>query len=110
MAPPHPVRGTCRRSRLAPPAECLEQLLLKLSRQLESHTAGGFDRPAHLVEVVLAAVAEDEMFLEALAVVRNQGVVEVRRDQLHDVLACQLSVQPHRMYSSSALRTFALAR
>ena len=68
------------------------------------------DRRAHLLEVGGAAVAEDEMLLEALAIGRCKRVLEIRRHQLDDVLTGEFSVQPHLMYSSRALRTFDRAR
>ena len=50
------------------------------------------------------------MLLEVLAILWRQAVVEVRRDQLHDLLTCEFSFRLHLMYSSRAFRTFARAR
>src|SRR6476646_8121953 len=84
-----------RRSSSGPPTECLEQLLLELSRQRDLHTARGLDRPPHLLEVVPAANTGSEMPLEALPILGRQAVFEVRRDQFHDLLTCEFPLHRH---------------
>src|SRR5689334_24788019 len=76
--------------------------MLDISRQADGR--------AHLLQVVLAAVAEHEVLLEALAVGRIKRVVEVGRHQLDDLPAGKFAIESYVRYSSRAARTFARAR
>src|SRR5215207_417117 len=100
-------------SRSFPVAERIEELLAEAEVGLGAvRLAGELDRRPHLVEVIPAEAAPDEVALEVDPVARRERALEVVGHELDELVAGDIGLfrrrqdQSSSMYRSSAARSF----